>query len=138
MQRIYKDYTKNIGRINIIKRLKTTRQAVWLYMGPTKKAARKAYLRASEKESSRVRCWANHIQQRTDHIRNYLDRLMENLSILGDIPENKQQAIRTIQHHADNPPPCDMAFYNHMQQERNERLQRRKAGIYTIPDGKIE
>ncbi len=123
-RRIYKDYTKKPGKVNIIKRLKTTGQAVWLYMGPSKAAARKAYQRARKKENTRVRWWANRIKRRADHIKSYLESLVAALSILGGITKEQQQAIRTLQRLADNPPPCDTAFYNHLQQER--RLRRKQ------------
>lgn len=126
MRRIYKDYTKKPGRVNIIKRLSTTGQAVWLYMGPTKAAARKAYQRARKKENTRVRWWSNRVKLRAAHIKSYIDQLVARLPILGDIPREQQLALRTLQRIADNPPPCDTAFYNHLQQERRKRLKQKQ------------
>lgn len=120
-KRIYKDYSKKPGNVNIIKRLKTTGQAVWVYMGSSKDAMRKAYSRAGKKENTRVRWWANRTKRRTANIKAYLERLVADLPLLGDISAEQQQAIYTLQHLADNPPPCDTAFYNHLQQERRLR-----------------
>lgn len=104
-----------------IKRSCTTGKVVWIYRAPTKGAARVAYMRTKRRENTRVRWWKNRIARRAKVIRDYLQRLIDTLPLLGDITQEQRQAIRDIQHLADNPPPCDTGLYNHLQAVRRRR-----------------
>ncbi|MBQ9646123.1 MAG: hypothetical protein IJV24_07190 [Prevotella sp.] len=107
--------------ITIIRRSCTTGQVVWIYQGPTKKAANQAYRRARLKEQSRVRWWGKRMARRAANIKAFLDELIAALPIVGDLTPAQRQAIRTLQTIADSPPPCDTAFHNHCRTERRRR-----------------
>ena len=128
--------------VTVIKRSGTTGRAVWLYQGSSKEGARKAYERVRSKENTRVRWWKNRMKRRANTILTFLEKLLEAMPMMGGIPPEKRQAIRDLQRLADNPPPCDTALYNQLQQERRKRkkkkedLQRRRERQQkTVTDG---
>ena len=104
-----------------IKRSRTTGRIVWIYQAPTKEAARQAFHRIRRRENTRVRWWKNRVTRRAKDIQGYLQRLVDALPILGDITQEQRQAIRDIQHLADQPPKCDTGLYNHLRSEYKRR-----------------
>lgn len=112
--------------VTVIRYSDTTGRAVWLYQGGSKEGARKAYERVRRKENTRVRWWKNRVKRRATQIKAFLEKLLEALPMMGDIPPEKRKAIRDIQRLADNPPPCDTGLYNQLQQERRKRKKRKE------------
>lgn len=109
----------------IIKYSRVNKKAVWIYQGPTKGAAKAAYRRARKRENIRVRWWCNRMKRRAMNLKDYLDRLVSSLPLMGDIPPEKQQAIRDLRRLADTPPKPDTDFYDHLQSERKRRKRER-------------
>lgn len=121
-----KEVKHRTNDVTVIKRSDTTGRAVWLYQGSSKEGARKAYERVRRKENTRVRWWKSRMKRRAKTILTFLEKLVEALPMMGDIPPEKRQAIRDLQHLADNPPPCDTELYNQLQQERRKRNKKKE------------
>lgn len=112
--------------ITIVKRSCTTGRAVWIYNGPTPESMRVAYRHAKRMENSRVRWWRNRIMRRARHIRIFIGHLMDAFSYTGVMPNEQQRAIHQLQILADNPPPCDTGFYNHLRREQKRQKKDRE------------
>ena len=112
--------------VTVIRYSDTTGRAVWLYQGSSKEGARKAYERVGNKEISRVRWWKNRIKRRAARIKAFLEKLIDELPMMGGMTQKQRQAIRDIQRLADNPPPCDTGLYNHVRRERRKRKKRKE------------
>lgn len=104
----------------VIRRSCITGNAVWIYRGPSLKAAREAYRRACKKEVERVRNWPQIAQQRREDLMNFLTKCMAKLPLAELTPEQKECA-RRIKACEKELTYCHMEFYDHIIEEARRR-----------------
>ena len=112
---------KKLHNITVILRSCLTGKVVWIYQGPSKDAARKAYKRACDRELERVRNWGQTAAARKGAILSLLARLTEPLSVTGPMTPEQQAAARRIASIAEKGMPCHTEFYDHIVESRRRR-----------------
>lgn len=103
-----------------------TGEAVWLYQGPTRQAARVAYRRACERELKRVHEWDKMIAERKANIKRLLSDCMAEIPISASMTLGQQTAARQLLSIAGSAFPCCRDFYNHIVEERRRRDEDRR------------
>lgn len=113
---------------NILQILRSciTGTAVWIYRGPSREAARKAYWRACRREAERVRGMAARAAQRKANIMRLLNDCLAGQPITADLPPEKRAAARRLLAIADEKPVARSEFYNHFMEERRRRKKERE------------
>ena len=107
--------------IKTIRKSALTGKAVWLSHERTYKTGWKAYRFACHKEAMRINHWACTVARRRKNITRLFAKLTESLPILGDIPREQREAAKAIMQMADNEPPKQSDFYDHICEERRLR-----------------
>lgn len=104
-----------------------TQQAVWLYIGPTKKSMLRAYYRTVERERNRQHQWPKVQQRWRANITRLLDECIASLPLLGTLTKSQREAIRTLRTMADNPPEFSSPLLDHDHERRHQnRLKARR------------
>lgn len=103
-----------------------TGTAVWIYFGPSKEAARKAYWRACRHEAERVRQIGKMAARRKANILQMLNDCMAGLPITAELPPEKKAAARQLLAIAEEDTLSDRSFYNHILETRRRRNRERK------------
>lgn len=104
-----------------------TQQAVWLYIGPTKKSMLRAYYRTVERERNRQHQWPKVQQRWRANITRLLDECIASLPLLGTLTKSQREAIRTLRTMADNPPEFSSPLLDHDRERRHQnRLKTRR------------
>lgn len=113
---------------NILRILKScvTGTAVWVYMGPSAEAARKAYWRACRHEAERMRQISKMAARRKANILQLLNDCMAGLPITAELPPEKKAAARQLLAIAEEDTLSDRSFYNHILETRRRRNRERK------------
>jgi hypothetical protein len=111
--------TKN--SITIIRKSCITGKAVWIYIGPSVEAAKRAYYRACQHEIERVRRLSSVMAQRKANIVSLLNKCMESTPFTGRLQRNKKKAARELLGLTEDSTMCDLEFYNHIMEERRRR-----------------
>jgi DNA topoisomerase VI subunit B len=109
------------GPVRIILRSCLTGKAVWVYVGPSKEAARRAYYKVCKEELERVRNWPNYIKQRSERIGRKINEMIANLPINVPLTPKQKEAIKQLRAIQNEVEPCDMEFYNHIMEEARRR-----------------
>ena len=112
--------------LKIIRKSALNGRAVWVNHVRNYRAEYYAYKRACHKESMRINHWAYAVARRRKNIQRFLGKLTENLPILGDIPQEVREAAKKITLMADNEPPKQSDFYDHICEERRQRKNARE------------
>lgn len=112
--------------ITVILRSCLTGKVVWIYRGPSRAAARKAYWRACRKELERVRNWGERMARRAASIRRLLTDCMADKPIDAELTPEQQQAARELQNIGRKPQDCHLEFYDHIVEERRRRNEDRE------------
>lgn len=112
--------------IKTIRKSALTGKAVWLSHERTYKTGWKAYRFACRKEAMRISRWAYTVARRRKNITRLLAKLTESLPILGDIPREQRDAAKALMQMADNEPPKQSDFYDHICEERRQRENARR------------
>lgn len=104
-----------------------TGQAVWLYVGPTKKSMLRSYYRTVQRERKRQRQWPKVQRQWRANITRLLDECIASMPLMGDLTKNQREAIRTLRTMADNPPEFVSPMLDHDSERRHQnRLKARR------------
>lgn len=114
-------FKNKIHNITIILKSCLTGKAVWIYRGPSKHAARKAYWSACHKEMARMRQWADKAAQRKANIQRMLSELTAGMPATGELPPEKKTAARQLLAISEKALPTGSEFYNHIIEERRRR-----------------
>lgn len=116
-----------MNKVTVIRYSCVTGQAVWLYVGQTKKAARRHYYRVVQYERKRQRQWPKVQRQRSANITRLLDDCIAAMPIVGDLSREQREAIRTLRTMADNPPEFVSPLLEHDRERRHQhRLKLRR------------
>lgn len=107
--------------VTVIRYSCLTGQAVWLYQGPSKQAARAAYRRACEREIKRVRLWRKMIEARKANIMHVIETCMADKPIITGMTPEQKVAAKKLLAMAKEECPCQREFYNHIMEERRRR-----------------
>jgi hypothetical protein len=107
--------------LKTIRKSALTGKAVWVGHKRSYDTEWRAYKRACHKEYQRMRGWGYAMVRRRKNIMRFLTKLTDSLPILGDIPKEKREAAKSITLIADNDPPKQSDFYDHICEERRQR-----------------
>ena len=107
--------------LRIIRYSALTGTAVWVSPERSYHAEYYAYKRACRTEAMRINHWACTVARRRKNITRLFAKLTESLPILGDIPREQREAAKAIMQMADNEPPKQSDFYDHICEERRLR-----------------
>lgn len=113
--------------VTIIQRSCLTGQAVWIYQGPSKVAARLAYWRACKRELERVRRWSEILAQRRRNIQRLLSYDSSSSTVLdAGLSDEQLEAARQLLAIGKNETDGRSEFYNHIIEERRRRSEDRE------------
>lgn len=110
---------KNI--ITVIRRSCINGLVVWIYRGPSKDAAKKAYLRACKQEVKRVKTWMQKINDVQRSISLFISSCMDSMPINANLTDTQKNAVKQLQHIRNEQRPCHMDFYNHIIEEARRK-----------------
>ena len=111
-----------VHKILVILRSCLTGQAVWIYRGPSKHAAWKAYWRACRGELEYVRSAGPAARaRRKANIRRLLSDCMESLPVTGEMTPEQKTAARRLVTYSERPAVPAREFYDHIVEERRRR-----------------
>ena len=111
---------KKKPKVIVIKRSCLTGEAVWVYRGPSREAARRAYWRACKREIQRVKDWGRTAAERVAAIRKLATDCTSRLAgkVLTPAQEEAIRQLKTIEKKL---PEYHCAFYDHIMEERRRR-----------------
>lgn len=112
---------KKLHKITIILKSCLTGKAVWIYRGPSRTAAQKAYCRACHKEVERVRRWTEEAERRKSNIMRVLTELTAGMPATAELPPEKRQLAKQLLSLSEKTIPAGSAFYEHIMEERRRR-----------------
>jgi hypothetical protein len=114
---------EKIRRYNVtmIRRSCITGKIVWVYRGMSKNAGWVAYHRVCKKELERVKHLPEMEAEYKAQILKLLNDCMANLPINAELTPDQKAAAKKLLKMADEMPPYDMEFYNHIVEERRRR-----------------
>lgn len=112
--------------VTVILRSCLTGRFVWIYQGPSRDAARKAYLRACEKEIDWVRNRSESMARRTAAITRLLTNCLAEKPIDEELTPEQQEAAKELQAISNKPLECNSEFYGHIMEERRRRKEDRE------------
>lgn len=107
--------------LRVIRKSTLTGKAVWVGHIRTYKTEWKAYRTACIKEINRMRQWAHTVNRRKRNVVRLLGELTACLPIIGDIPDEQRAAAKALTLIADNEPPKQSDFYEHIREEKRQR-----------------
>jgi len=113
-------------KVTIIRYSCLTGKALWVYRGPSKRAAAAAYCRACQKEVERVNRWSDTMQRRKSNIMRMLNNLTASVPIDGELSPEREAAARQLLSMAQAKVTCYMEFYEHIMEERRRRAETRE------------
>lgn len=123
-------YKRKKRILKVIRKSALTGRAVWVDRGRTYKSVWENYKNACKKEFVRMNQWTRIVARRKKNVTQFLDRLTEHLPILGDIPQNKRDAARSITLIVNGELSRQSDFYEHVREERrlqeNARLREKR------------
>ena len=114
-------YKRKQRILRVIRHSALTGKAVWVSHRRSYQTEWKAYKTACLKEVNRMRQWAHTVNRRRRNIVRLLGELTASLPILGDIPQEQRTAARVLTHLADNEPPKQSDFYDHICEEKRQK-----------------
>ena len=117
---------KRSSPVVVLRKSCITGKVIWVYIGPSKGAARAAYWRACQKEVERVRRWEEKMQRRKAVIRRILCDCTESLPIDAEMTPEQKNAARKLQALEKKSPECYTEFYEHVMEERRRRAEDRE------------
>ena len=103
-----------------------TGKPIWFYLGPTKRAAQKAYERACRAEVEHVKNWSDYISERRAAIRRFINNITSNLPLTGDLKPEQKEALKKLNAMEKQESPCYTEFFNHIMEVRRRRDEDRK------------
>lgn len=111
-RKVLKEHQKH----NVVKILKSciTGKAIWIYMGPSMTACRKAYARACQKEVERIRHIGELTARRKANIMQLLNDCLAGQPIDKELPPEKKAAAKRLIAIAEQDAFTDRDFYDHI------------------------
>lgn len=103
-----------------------TGNVVWVYRGPSKRAANSAYYRACQEELRRVKSMPHRAAERKRNILRFLDKCMEDMDMSQPMTKKQKAAAQALRKLADEPIATNREFYEHIIEERRRREEDRK------------
>lgn len=111
----------NVHRLTVIRNSCITGKAVWIYQGPSRHAAWKAYRRACIREVERMRNWSQTAAKRRENIRRMLNDCMTDKPFTDTLPDEQKTAARQLIAISKESSSCQSDFYNHIIEERRRQ-----------------
>ena len=116
-----------------------TGAAIWLYLGTSKEACRRAYYRTARKEYNRRLQWPTRTRNRTCNITLLLHECMAALPIFGTMTSVQRAAVKALQYQIDNPPLFCSPFLDHDLERRHQlRLAKRRQRYWKDADFRLQ
>ncbi len=112
---------KKKALFTVIIRSCLTGRAVWIYRGPSKEAARKAYWRACNKELERMRMFTERIASRAAGITRLLTNCMADKPLDAKMTPEQEAAAKELQAISRKPQETTHEFYDHIMETRRRR-----------------
>lgn len=113
-------YKRKKRAMKVLRKSLLTGKAVWIGIERTYNAEWKAYKRACRKEITRMRGWGYVVARRKKNILNLLSELTARLPIIGNISKEQRAAAKALTQLADNEPPKQSDFYDHIHEEKRQ------------------
>lgn len=108
--------------VTVIRKSCITGKAVWIYQGPSSKAASLAYWRACKKEIHRVRhLWGLMVSRRGRNIARLLAECTERIPLTAEMTPEQREAARELQQMEKRETTCYRDFYNHIVEESKRK-----------------
>jgi hypothetical protein len=114
--------TKRQQFITVIRRSCLTGKAVWIYRGPSRGAAKKAYFRACKKEVERMKTIGKVVEQRIANVIHFLKECNGG----GELTPSQAQVVRQMQAAGKKEAEEPSEFYRHIMEMRRRRSERKK------------
>ena len=108
----------SLHSFTVIRNSCITGKAVWIYQGPSRHAAWKAYRRACIREVERMRNWSQAAAQRRENIRRMLNECLADKPFTDILPDQQKTAARQLIALSKESGSCYCDFYNHIMEER--------------------
>ena len=117
-RKVLKEHQKH----NVVKILKSciTGKAVWIYMGPSMTACRKASARACQKEVERIRHIGELTARRKANIMQLLNDCLAGQPIDKELPPEKKAAAKRLIAIAEQDAFTDRDFYDHIMERSRQ------------------
>lgn len=103
---------KHQQRVIVIRKSRLTGRAIWIYEGPTRRAAHWAYWYARRKEVQRVNTWCDRALRRKANILRLLNKCLEHIPLDAVLTPEQNAAARTLRKISEEAYLPDMEFYN--------------------------
>jgi len=113
-------------KVIVIRRSCLTGKVIWVYRGPSKGAANKAYIRACHKEVERVRNWDKIVARRQTVLARTLADMLAQVPVDSALTPEQQDAAKELQRIAHEKLEVNLDFYNHIMEERRRREEDKK------------
>lgn len=124
----------------VIRKSCLTGKVVWIYRGPSRTAARRAYTRACQKEAGRVSHWSETVAQRRANVLRLLTDCTASLPINADLTPRQKKAARELQAIGREELVCHRDFLDHIEERRRriaeDRRIRREASRWSSDKNK--
>ena len=112
--------------VTMIRRSCITGKLVWVYRGMSRNAGYVCYHRACKHEIERIKHWPEYVENYKASIMRLLNECMAKFPIDYEMTPKQKAAAKRLIEMANNPPECDMEFYNHVIEERRRRAEDKK------------
>lgn len=109
-----------------IRRSCLTGEAVWIYRGNSRGAARKSYFLACQRELERVQRWNERASKRRANIMRLLNECQADMPVTKTLAGSQRQAAEQLKNISCAAFLCDKTFYNHIVEERRRRAEDRE------------
>lgn len=96
-------------------------KAVWVYRGPSRRAADVAYCRACKNEVEYMARWSNNAAVRRSNILQILNRLTASVPVTAAMSPEREAAARQLLALSKESTPFCRDFYDHVVEERRRR-----------------
>lgn len=107
--------------MKVLRRSLLTGNAVWIGHERSYKAEWEAYKTACLNEINRMRQWPSMMKRRKRNILRLISEVSAKLPILGEIPPEKREALKVLAQVAENEPPRQSDFYDHIKEEKRQK-----------------
>ena len=114
------------GNVLVIRKSCLTGKVVWIYWGPTRKAANVAYHRACKEELKRINHWKERADIRRRNILNILNECLADIPVTEALTPEQAEAARQLRNLSKEDIACHREFYEHIIEEQRRRAEDKK------------
>lgn len=120
---------KREGPVKVILRSCLTGVPVWVYVGPSMAAMRKAYRKVCREEVERVRNWDKTEKEISEALGRRIDEFLSRFPKDHKFTPQQEEALKTLRAQQNEKEPCYMEFYNHIMEEARRRNEASKRWV---------